>query len=110
MPHKDPEARRKYFREWRKRNKDRQNDLARKSFVKCKYGLSWDEYLTAMNEAISCEICEREFSESVKIHVDHNHATGRFRGILCSNCNTAIGLFSDDQERLRRAIAYISQG
>lgn len=39
--------------------------------------------------------------------VDHNHKTGQIRGLLCGNCNTAIGLFKDDANRMRDAIFYL---
>ncbi|MGW5421011.1 endonuclease domain-containing protein [Streptomyces sp. NPDC003943] len=40
-------------------------------------------------------------------HVDHCHETGRVRGVLCFNCNSAIGKLGDDPDVLRRAIAYL---
>ncbi|MEU8542805.1 endonuclease VII domain-containing protein [Streptomyces sp. NPDC048717] len=41
------------------------------------------------------------------VHVDHRHATGRVRGVLCFNCHSAIGKLGDDPDVLRRAIAYL---
>lgn len=41
--------------------------------------------------------------------VDHDHISGRVRGLLCFQCNTAIGLLDDDIERLKEAITYLSQ-
>jgi hypothetical protein len=53
-----------------------------------------------------CAICG---SATEKPHVDHCHETDIIRGILCSPCNTAIGLLGDDPDRMRRAAEYVSQ-
>lgn len=55
-----------------------------------KYGPEFEEHY--LNKPESCTICGRK----IKIAYDHNHETGKFRGWLCMNCNTAIGLLSDD--------------
>lgn len=39
--------------------------------------------------------------------LDHCHATGVNRGMLCNNCNRALGYFKDDPERMERAIVYL---
>ncbi|MEU8956887.1 endonuclease VII domain-containing protein [Streptomyces sp. NPDC048518] len=41
------------------------------------------------------------------IHVDHCHETGKVRGVLCFNCNSAIGKLGDDPDTVRRAAAYL---
>jgi hypothetical protein len=64
--------------------------------------------LTA-NQAGKCAICggSPKFPK-ISLCVDHDHKTGHFRGLLCGHCNTALGLFDDDPERLQKAIQYLT--
>ena len=50
-----------------------------------------------------CAICEEQPAQ----HVDHCHDSGKVRGLLCFNCNGALGRFEDDPEILKRAIEYL---
>ncbi len=50
-----------------------------------------------------CVIC----LNAPAVHVDHCHKTGRVRGVLCFNCNSAIGKLGDDPDAVRRAAAYL---
>lgn len=55
-----------------------------------------------------CAICLKEID--MKAYVDHDHATGRVRGLLCGLCNSAIGMLKDDPARIRRAADYVEKG
>ena len=76
------------------------------------YGINHEIYLKMLNEQHGCcKICgvTEEDASGKRLHVDHNHATGQVRGLLCTRCNTAIGKFKDDPEIIRNAIAYIER-
>jgi len=45
--------------------------------------------------------------EPRSLAVDHDHETGKIRGLLCTFCNTALGKFHDDVEILKKAIDYL---
>lgn len=66
-----------------------------------------------------CAICrtpwyEGEYDQSIaspfrKLSVDHNHITGKIRGLLCVNCNTALGSFKDSIDLLESSIRYLKE-
>ncbi len=56
-----------------------------------------------------CAVCKRELTSSKMTHIDHCHRTNVPRGILCHNCNLAIGQAQDDPGRLRALAAYLEQ-
>jgi hypothetical protein len=57
----------------------------------------------------TCEICGEEGKKRNGIVLDHNHNTAKFRGWLCSNCNTIIGLSGENINKLNKIISYISE-
>lgn len=75
------------------------------------YGLTIEGYEALLvAQGGGCAICGREVhrgNDPRKLHVDHDHATGRVRGILCANCNNVLGHAADDPELLTRAIEYL---
>jgi len=58
-----------------------------------------------------CAICGNPptAGRSRRLFVDHHHATGKVRGLLCHGCNTAIGLMEERTDRLASAIAYLNR-
>lgn len=73
-----------------------------------KFGLTVEQY-RGMFEAQGhrCAICGKEETGRKRLSVDHCHATGRVRALLCRACNTLLGNADDSVERLRACITYL---
>ena len=113
---------------WQKDNKDRVNALGRERRVKFpeqaarydlrraarRLGLDPDEieaHFLAHNGL--CDSCGRGPEESVqpkkRLSIDHDHKTGKFRGLLCADCNLIIGLAHENVKQLLGAVAYLER-
>jgi hypothetical protein len=83
----------------------------KRSMLKKLYGISLeqrDQLLQAQGNA--CAICRFEFGNEKKsrlMHVDHDHKTGKVRGLLCHHCNVLLGHARESIELLKSAIGYI---
>lgn len=74
------------------------------------YGISEDEFDQMMtNQEGKCYICKGD-NGSIALCIDHDHLTGKVRGLLCNKCNRGLGLFSDDLVLLKRAMNYLIHG
>lgn len=78
------------------------------------YGITVEQYEEMLHKQDhKCAICGGEGflmnkdRHQMKLVVDHCHETGRVRGLLCHNCNRALGLFKDSVENLSSAINYL---
>lgn len=92
----NPERKRESVRRWRVRNNPRLRDRGLTAQV-------YDAMLELQENA--CAICWEPFTAQPKI--DHDHAMGHVRGLLCHQCNVAIGLFHENPDYMHRAIRYL---
>lgn len=93
--------RNEYLREWRSNNRDKVKGYNLKRL----YGLSHEEFISMVEERQSkCDLC----NQVCKLHVDHCHSTNRIRGLLCTNCNTALGKLGDTVESLQKVLRYLN--
>lgn len=79
---------------------------------KNKYGITNEEYETLLaKQNHSCALCNTDFSQidSSRIHVDHDHSSGKVRGILCMPCNVGLGMLGDSIEGLENALTYLKE-
>lgn len=109
MPHKDPIKHKAYHAEYGKKNREK--------ITARRHGLTLDQYqeLLVKQHGV-CAICLK--SETI-IHgaskkiaplaIDHNHTTNTVRGLLCTKCNTALGLLDDSCERAQALINYLER-
>jgi hypothetical protein len=79
------------------------------------YGIDVEQYEAMLaDQGGVCAICllperyvDARTGNPRRLSVDHDHQTGRVRGLLCGRCNRSVGQFADDHERLARAAAYL---
>lgn len=85
---------------------------SRRAHLKRKYNITLEEY-NQMSESQDnkCKICGQENMDGryEVLAVDHCHTTGKIRGLLCGNCNLALGNFKDDIQLLKNAIIYLTK-
>ena len=94
-------------KEWRTANPAKARAVARATHLK-QYDMTPLEYEERLNEQQgACLLCGKPPTESRPLVVDHDHATGRVRGLLCHLCNLALGGFADDPNRLEQAARYL---
>jgi len=73
-----------------------------------KYRLREEQYVNLLEEQEGCcAICGLEAAEDVPLQVDHDHTTGRIRGLLCGPCNRGLGMLQDSCTILKAAIQYL---
>ena len=89
---------------------DGRHPICRVCVVSRAHGITAAEFEAIWAKANnSCEICIRPLVRNKKngFAIDHDHATNAIRGLLCNNCNLAIGHFADNAEYCARAAKYL---
>lgn len=83
------------------------DEYDRKKLLK-RYNLTEQDFASILESQDGvCAIC-REIPKKT-LHIDHDHETGRVRGLLCGSCNWGIGLLKDSEQILARAAKYLTQ-
>lgn len=84
--------------------------------LRAEFGITQQDYdAILLRQDGKCAICgatENHVNHPRKrkfLYVDHDHTTGKVRGLLCHNCNFGIGYFKDNPESLRQAAAYLDK-
>lgn len=108
---KDCDLELKRDRYYNKGGKLKQKQRSFKSLVES-YGLTLEQYeQERIKHNYACAICgdSEENQPHKRLHIDHCHNTGKYRGLLCNNCNTGLGMFNDDVKAIKKARDYINE-
>lgn len=109
-------------RKWRKENPEKVEEYKRKHYrydpestrdyqLRALYGITNSDYEAMLAaQGGTCAICGISKNKNGrKFAIDHDHKTGKIRGLLCVNCNAGIGNMKDDVDLLSRALAYLKK-
>lgn len=87
---------------------ERRKESAKWGNLKQKFGLTKTTWLLLFeSQEGNCAVCGRTFYEDERVCVDHDHETGKIRGLTCVKCNMALGLFGDSSDVVGRAADYL---
>lgn len=118
-PSREAEKRKEYLQGWRNKNKDKLYLQQREYHLLRTYSLTVEQYdALRKQQDYCCAICGAH--ESTKhtgvgktnqqsLYVDHDHATGNVRALLCLHCNSILGKCKDDKHILAKAISYLER-
>lgn len=103
------------LKKWKKDNPDKVKSGNLRNF----YGITLEKYQEmATSQHNCCAICGKHESNNIKdgrnnkirsLSVDHNHSTGRIRGLLCYHCNIAVGMLKDSITNAMKLVEYLSK-
>lgn len=97
------------YRERNRRYRERNRGKVRDNYLRKNFGIGLSDYNEMLKEqAGKCAVCltpEVELPQALS--VDHCHATGQVRGLLCKSCNLALGNLRDSRDAIIRALVYL---
>lgn len=101
----------RYARDWAAKNPAKAVAKVRRTRLWEKFQITpeqwWEMYDKQKGK---CAVCSTTEPRGMgRFHVDHDHATGKLRGLLCTNCNVALGQAKDDPKILRALASYVEK-
>lgn len=110
-PERSREASRLGQQRYREQYPERSSASLWASSLRRNYGIGPDEFDALLSKQNGrCAICGTDDPGTRKFNVDHDHETGKIRGILCQRCNLAIGHFKDNLDIMENAMRYVRSG
>lgn len=102
------QARKKYCHLCEVAVKREQRERAHRLYVAKTYGIQPEDYdRLYAQQGGRCFICQRATGRTKRLAVDHDHATGLVRGLLCKQCNWLLGHARDNPAMILRAVEYL---
>jgi len=104
---------REYMRIWRQKAREANPEYYADQDLRKNYGVTLEWYREQLSkQGDVCAICRQPETTVIRgkmiaMSVDHDHNTGRARGLLCTACNRGLGLFRDSDDLLQAAIQYL---
>lgn len=107
-----PEREKSKAKAWRKANPSKMKEIQERSDLKRHYQLSEAEYQKRLrSQGGLCAIHKGpQRGRGKRLHVDHDHKTNQIRGLLCGNCNSALGFIKDNPEVAEAIARYLRDG
>ncbi len=119
---KNKDSKLAYAKKYREEHREQTREASRKHYHENKekkkiyaraysYGLTNEQYESLLkSQNYMCAICRTHQKDlKMPLHVDHNHTTGKVRGMLCRDCNLALGLLKDNLFFCKNAVHYLEQ-
>ncbi len=93
-----------------KANKEKMTLAHRKWCIKNTYGMTLEQYDQMFEDQGGvCKTCGKVNRDGRRLYIDHDHETGKVRGLLCHRCNSLLGYVKDDIDILQNMIAYLKE-
>ena len=93
-----------------KDSRNRHRDQIKDRRLRITVGITFEKKKAMwLQQQSCCALCRSPLPDINKSTVDHDHVSGKIRGILCHNCNLGLGHFKDDPIRLQAAIDYLNK-
>jgi hypothetical protein len=106
-------ARNAYSKKWRGDNPEKRKAIKRRSELKTKYGITPEQFaVISASQDDHCALCPATSSQQRYgvLVVDHDHKSGRVRGLLCVSCNMLVGRLADGIAGVARVLRYLIGG
>lgn len=106
----NPILNRERAKAWALKHPEKTKSRSFSNHIKQFYNITPDDYDHMLDmQGGGCAICGAKPNHGDRrLHVDHDHATGQIRGLLCFGCNAGLGMFKDNINSFNNAIAYVA--